>query len=136
KGIVFDQKPESTDAPVAPNTIVTIYVSQGPPSVPMPDVIGMNKDDAVAELKGQTYQFTVTILVKDSPQKQDTVIDQDPLKDTPIAVGQSVTITVSHFVQPTPTPTNTAVPQPSPSPTSPPPTTTPTALGPGKSQDV
>jgi tRNA A-37 threonylcarbamoyl transferase component Bud32 len=135
KGIVFDQKPESADAPVAPNTVVTIYVSQGPPSVAMPDVIGMNKDDALTLLRDKDHQFNVTVIVKDSPQPENKVIDQDPLKGTSVAVGQSVTITVSHFVQPTPTPTNTPVPQPSPSPT---PIIMPTAtgFGPGKGLDV
>ena len=117
KGSVFDQKPESTDPPVAPGTVVTIYVSAGPPTVTMPAVIGQKLSDAENTLKAAPYQFQIIVVYKDSPKAQDTIIDQDPLPNAPATNGQTVTLTASHFVQPTPTPTNTALPSPSPSPT-------------------
>src|SRR5439155_325406 len=56
KGVVFDQSPIA-GAKLAKNSPVQITVSNGPPQVPVPSVIGKNRDDAIATLTnaGLTY---------------------------------------------------------------------------------
>jgi serine/threonine protein kinase len=119
-GEVYDQKPTAATQ-VALNSAVTIWISQGVASIAMPNMIGQNVNTAKSTLINQGFQ--VTIIYKDSSQKQDTVINQDPLAGSPVIPGQTtVTLTASHYVTPTATPTSTPTPQPSPSPS---PTVTP-----------
>ncbi len=113
-GLVYDQQPTAATQ-VALNSAVTIWISQGVAAIPMPNEIGQNVNTAKSALINQGFQ--VTIFYKNSSQKQDTVINQDPLPQSPVIPGQTtVTLTASNYVTPTPTPTNTPVPQPSPSP--------------------
>lgn len=113
KGTVFDQKPDAaTQVPVG--STVTISVSEGAAPFEMPDVVGQNFHDAEKTLENQGLH--VVIVYQDSTKQQDIVINQDPLPHTQVTPGQTVTLTVSHHVEPTPTPTSTPLPQPSPSP--------------------
>jgi serine/threonine-protein kinase len=72
---------------------VTIFVSSGPQPQPVPDVRQKSFDDAVAAL-----QPTWSVDRRDTPSDTDpegTVLSQSPDPGTPLAPGQTVTLTVS-----------------------------------------
>ncbi|KGM17284.1 hypothetical protein N867_06530, partial [Actinotalea fermentans ATCC 43279 = JCM 9966 = DSM 3133] len=67
---------------------ITLTVSTGPPLVAVPDVVNKNVDDATAILTQAGFQVKV--------DRQwfwdDMVVEQDPVKDTPLPKGSLVTI--------------------------------------------
>jgi serine/threonine-protein kinase len=91
KGVVFFQNPPG-GSKLAKNNPVQITVSTGPPEVPVPNVIGKNRDDAVATLSnaGLTYQ----VVSVHSGKPPDTVTGQFP------HAGSKVQINVSSGPQP------------------------------------
>jgi beta-lactam-binding protein with PASTA domain len=75
RGIVIGQKPQA-GANVPQGTPVTLVVSNGPPGVKMPDVVGLAAADAVKAL--QARKLTVTLEQVASQEAPGTVIGQDP----------------------------------------------------------
>jgi serine/threonine-protein kinase len=76
------------------NSLVTIFVSTGPDTVPVPKVKGETQAQATADLQGAGFGVDV----KSQPAQNDTevgkVISQDPAPNTKAAKGSTVTITV------------------------------------------
>ncbi len=58
QGIIVGQSPQP-DTPIAPNEVVTVQVSQGPPMVSIPDVQGLPVDQATQELQQAGFQVQV-----------------------------------------------------------------------------
>ncbi len=90
KGEVIDQRP-APKAMLQPGQTVTIFVSLGPRTFPMPDVVGMSKDAAIARLKDLGLRVAVSPL-PGSPGT--TVAGQLPLPGQTVTYGQTVTIYV------------------------------------------
>lgn len=104
KGLVYRQDPAALTS-VERGATVTFWVSTGEPQVVVPDLTGMTRDDAIAELvaaglaRGMVTEESSTVY--DAGQ----VIRQDPAADVKVAKGTAVDFVVS-----------TGPPSPSPSP--------------------
>jgi beta-lactam-binding protein with PASTA domain/tRNA A-37 threonylcarbamoyl transferase component Bud32 len=79
--------------PVERGTRVRLFVSSGPERVPVPDVVGLSRESAEAELRAQG--LGVAVQEQESDEREDVVIGQDPGAGTRVRRGQRVTITVS-----------------------------------------
>ena len=97
RGVVFDQDPPPrqpdgsvTEAP--PGSMVTIFVSEGPQTFPMPNVIGETEEDAVAQLEESGLRVRVVHVF--APDQEGRVIDQDPNPGVTVRRGQLVEIQV------------------------------------------
>jgi eukaryotic-like serine/threonine-protein kinase len=97
-----------------------VLFSDGPEKVP--DVVGMTQEEAEQALKQAGFKAFVTTS-DDTEEPKGTVIEQNPDGGEERPAGDSVTIVVSSFEEPTETP-STALPTESPTIT-PPPTGTP-----------
>jgi serine/threonine-protein kinase len=75
---------------------VTLFISSGPQQVAVPDVTGLSRDSAEAELVGAGLD--PTIREQESKESKDQVISQSPSAGTKVDRGASVTITVSKGV--------------------------------------
>ncbi|HET8559721.1 MAG TPA: Stk1 family PASTA domain-containing Ser/Thr kinase [Marmoricola sp.] len=101
-------------ARVSEGTLVTLVYSTGPREVPY--VIG--KTEAEAKRLIRARGFDVSVVHDPTTQAQKgTVTQQSPGGGTPYGQGNTVTIVVSTFEQPSPTPTPTPTPSESPTPT-------------------
>jgi eukaryotic-like serine/threonine-protein kinase len=92
KGLVISSNPGQGDN-VAPNTLVTLYVSTGAAPVAVPNVVGQQETAAQSELQQKGFQVSA----KSDPtstQPSGTVISQSPSGGT-APQGSTVTITVS-----------------------------------------
>ncbi|HEV8572471.1 MAG TPA: Stk1 family PASTA domain-containing Ser/Thr kinase [Actinomycetota bacterium] len=90
RGRVISQDPKKGTV-VRKGDTVTIVVSKGPRTFPMPDVVGMSKDAATAKLQGLGLRVRVVDLPGSSGQ---TVVGQQPQAGTTVESGQQVTIYV------------------------------------------
>jgi beta-lactam-binding protein with PASTA domain len=97
EGIVIAQNPEGgSQAPEG--STVTITVSEGPEEQPMPDVTGMDADEAEEDLE-QNYGLNVSqepYLGADCDLDPGQVCDQEPDPGTSVSEGDEATL----FVQP------------------------------------
>jgi beta-lactam-binding protein with PASTA domain len=75
---------------------VTLFISSGPQQVEVPNVTGLSRDSAEAELVGAGLD--PTIREQESSEPKDQVISQSPSAGTKVDRGASVTITVSKGV--------------------------------------
>jgi beta-lactam-binding protein with PASTA domain len=91
-GDVFAQDPIE-GAKLARGDIVVLKVSTGKPKVPVPDVIGKTRDDAIAILVKAGLVPNAQPVPSDQPQ--DTVIAQDPHAGVVIVAGSKVRINIS-----------------------------------------
>jgi beta-lactam-binding protein with PASTA domain len=91
KGIVISQTPEKgTD--LQPGKTVTIVVSKGPPEFPMPSVVGMEREAAVAKLRSLGLLVDVSIVPGHSGTQ---VVFQEPASGTTVRAGDLVHIYVA-----------------------------------------
>jgi len=88
RGQVIRQSP-AANARVLPGTTVQLVISRGPRSFPMPSVIGMSRDDAIAELRALGLQVNA---VRVPGSSGDRVVGQRPRADTTVQAGRGVTI--------------------------------------------
>ena len=108
--LVVDQFVASTDIPAnqilvqsptaglgaRPNSVVTVNVSAGTNTVRVPDVIGDDQTAASKLLSASPLNFVVTIVLEASDViEAGRVIRTEPLGDTAVAPGSSVTLYVS-----------------------------------------
>ena len=108
--LVVDQFIASTDIPAnqilvqsptaglgaRPNSVVTVNVSAGTNTVRVPDVIGDDQTAASKLLSASPLNFVVTIVLEASDViEAGRVIRTEPLGDTAVAPGSSVTLYVS-----------------------------------------
>jgi eukaryotic-like serine/threonine-protein kinase len=101
EGIVFDMEPDG-GVEVDPTEVdtVTIFVSTGPPTTPVPDVTGKSRDEATSEL--EDAGFNVQEEEEDCDEAPDTVCSQDPSAGTELEEGETVTISVQPAGPPSP----------------------------------
>jgi len=91
KGTVISQTPEKgTD--LQPGKTVTIVVSKGPPEFPMPNVVGMGRDEAVAKLRSLGLLVDVAIVPGHGGSR---VVFQEPASGTTVHTGDLVHIYVA-----------------------------------------
>lgn len=88
---VISQDPEAR-ADLQPGETVSILVSLGPPEFPMPNVVGMGRDAAIARLRDLGLVVSVAIV----PGKDgSTVVYQEPATGTTVHAGDTVDIYVA-----------------------------------------
>jgi beta-lactam-binding protein with PASTA domain len=92
KGIVLDQAPQAHTT-VPQGTKVTLVVSNGPPGVAMPDVVGLAAADAVNAL--QARKLTPTLQQKPSQEAPGTVLAQSPKPGARAKPGTTVILQVA-----------------------------------------
>jgi serine/threonine-protein kinase len=91
EGRVISQSPPSGNE-LQPGSTVSIVVSLGPPEFPMPNVVGMARDAAVAELTALGLRVDVAIV---PGQDGGRVVFQEPATGTTVEVGDLVHIYVA-----------------------------------------
>ncbi len=99
---------------VPEGTTITVLFSDGPEKVP--DVVGMTQEEAEQALKQAGFKAFVTTS-DDTEEPKGTVIEQNPDGGEERPAGDSVTIVVSSFEEPTETPTATPTETPTVTPT-------------------
>jgi beta-lactam-binding protein with PASTA domain len=92
KGIVLDQAPKAGTT-VPQGTKVTLVVSNGPPGVAMPNVVGLAAADAVNAL--QARKLTATLQQKPSQEAPGTVLAQAPKPGARAKPGTNVVLQVA-----------------------------------------
>jgi serine/threonine-protein kinase len=93
KGAVVRTDP-AEGTPVPKGSPVTLYVSSGPSTVPMPSVVNLPRANAEA-LLNQTLGLGVVVnLVNAGPTKKGIVVSQNPPAGTQVAKGTTVAIFV------------------------------------------
>ena len=82
---------------VKAGTVVTVYVSLGAQTImkQVPDVTGINVDDAKRVLESYGLKVGTVELDETSDEPYGTVIDQDPANGDMVATGSFVNLTVS-----------------------------------------
>ncbi|HJV29378.1 MAG TPA: PASTA domain-containing protein, partial [Gaiellaceae bacterium] len=75
KGTVVDQQPQSGER-AAPGSLVTLKVSKGRNLKPVPDVIGLQEEEAVARLRASGFE--PRIFDVPAPDPAGTVVAQEP----------------------------------------------------------
>ena len=65
-------------------------VSTGKPEVPLPDVVGQNKDDAAAQLRSDGLRVVLT--ERDADEPKDQVVEMQPPAGTEVSDGSKVTL--------------------------------------------
>jgi serine/threonine-protein kinase len=92
RGHVISQEP-GNGAELQPGETVAIVVSLGPPEFPMPDVVGMSKDAAVAKL--QALGLVVDVALVPGHEDGTTVVYQEPAVGATVHAGDLVHIYVA-----------------------------------------
>ena len=91
--VVMVQKPEA-EAIVRKGDTVMLSVSSGPSQLTMPDVLGMNVEEATATLK--SYGFIPTVeRVMNGESPVDTVVSQTPSANEKVSKDTPVTVSIS-----------------------------------------
>ncbi|HVT68746.1 MAG TPA: PASTA domain-containing protein, partial [Trebonia sp.] len=92
KGEVISASPSGR---ALPGATITLTLSQGPPTVTVPQIpAGDTVDQATALLRAHGLAIQVSGQV-DSDQPQGTVVSQSPAPGASVPAGQTVTVTVS-----------------------------------------
>jgi beta-lactam-binding protein with PASTA domain/predicted Ser/Thr protein kinase len=94
---VFDQNPNQGDR-VGKGSFVELWVSTGEPQVVVPNLVGMNSNDAVAKLAGLKLRYDVHDIPSRKPQG--TVIAQKPAARAKVDEQTKVRINVSSGPRP------------------------------------
>ena len=82
-GEVLAQSPIEGN-PWARGEVVTLVVSEGPPLVAMPDVVGVDRRDAIAAVRN------IGLLVADTSEVFDEVVEKDLVMATSLASGEAI----------------------------------------------
>ena len=106
RGQVVETRPAAGEQ-VPEGTRITVLFSDGPEKVP--DVVGMTEEEATQALKQAGFKAFVTTS-SDTEEPKGTVIEQNPPGGTERPEGDSVTIVVSTFEEPSETPSPTITP--------------------------
>jgi len=73
---------------------IDLVVSKGPTPVPVPKVVGLNQDEALAALEAEGFVVDVRLDFSNKVERG-KVISQEPAKGTDLQPGRTVTIVVS-----------------------------------------
>jgi serine/threonine-protein kinase len=92
---VYDMNPKA--GAVAQNSTVTLQIAKAPTTVAVPDVVGKTQKDAASSLQAAGLNVAVTSAPSTSvpPVAKDNVISQNVPATTQVALGTTITITVS-----------------------------------------
>jgi serine/threonine-protein kinase len=90
RGKVISQAP--SDGQLQPGKTVKLVVSLGPPTFPMPNVVGMSRDAAVAKLQSLGLRVSVAIVPGHPGVK---VVFQDPATGATVHAEDTVDIYVA-----------------------------------------
>jgi eukaryotic-like serine/threonine-protein kinase len=102
KGTVIDTNPHPGSS-LPRGSQVTLTVSRGPQTAPIPDVRGFSVAVAVQTIKAAGFK-PVIVRQNTSDQAEDgLVISESPEQNTQAPLGTTVTVTVGHYVSPGPT---------------------------------
>ena len=97
EGLVYDQEPDPGTR-LAKDSLVTILVSEGKPTVSVPNVVGESQAEAIEELTRRGLDpKTVPI---NSSRPEGTVTAQDPRPGLTVVTGTTVRINVSRGPKP------------------------------------
>jgi serine/threonine-protein kinase len=106
KGTVVNQNPvPGTEVPIGSK--VTLQVSKGPKTTPVPDVTGLSEEEATAMLEASGFKVEVQETEVFDASQDGVVSAQHPPASTDAKTGSKVTITVGRFSGQTTTPTTT-----------------------------
>ena len=104
---VISQNP-SSGTPSTKGTTVNLKVSNGPPQVSVPSVVGETAQQAVGDLESQGFQVNQQFVSVNDPSEDGIVQSQNPDGGTSATKGSTVTIEVGqHSAGPPPPPTTT-----------------------------
>ena len=92
EGLVISQNPKS-DTEVDPESTVKLVVSKGASSFEMPNVVGMQQDNAASTLTGKGLSVTISYEQNDS-KTEGEVLNQSVKSGTSVKRGDSVVLTV------------------------------------------
>ncbi len=102
---------------------VSLIVSKGPQTAPVPDVSGFSAFDATKLLRNAGFKWQIDRIDVTDQAQDGVVVDQTPLAGEQTPLGTVVTITVGHYVAPPPPPpTDTTATDTTPATPTPPPT--------------
>ena len=87
EGRVISQTPDAGKQ-VDPDSKVDFVVSTGKPEIPLPDVVGQNKDDAADQLRSEGLRVVLT--ERDSDEPKDQVVEMQPPGGTQVSDGSKV----------------------------------------------
>jgi beta-lactam-binding protein with PASTA domain len=82
------------NTPLPKGSTVTLQVSSGPSTIPMPSVVGAKRADAETLLNGTLGLGVQVNLVNAGPSKKGLVVSQNPPVNTPLTKGATVQIFV------------------------------------------
>jgi serine/threonine-protein kinase len=111
-GVVVDQVPAGNST-ASKGSTVTLSVSNGPTTTPLPDVAGQTVADARATLTAAGFKASVTLQDTDQQVYDGIVITQEPPGNTQQDPETIVTLFVGRYVPPpdtTPTDTTATTP--------------------------
>jgi len=114
-GVVVSQVPSGSSTATKGST-VSLSVSNGPQTTPLPDVTGQTEADAKATLKAAGFKVSVTSQDTDVETFDGVVISQDPPGNSQQDPNTIVTLFVGKYVAPATTSTDTTT---TPAPTTP-----------------
>jgi eukaryotic-like serine/threonine-protein kinase len=97
-GIVVSQSPAANTL-VRPGSTITLSVSKGPATSPVPDVTNLAEEDARQQLRASGFKVNVTREPTTDPAQDGFVSSQEPPGGTNAPAGATVTIVVWQFTQ-------------------------------------
>jgi beta-lactam-binding protein with PASTA domain/predicted Ser/Thr protein kinase len=109
RGEVIGQSPGAGQT-ASKGSTVTLQVSRGPQTTPVPDVTNQDVDTATAALEDAGFTVDVVRQNTDDPLLDNVVISQEPVGGEEIEQGSKVTLTVGRFVEAPPPTETTAEP--------------------------
>jgi eukaryotic-like serine/threonine-protein kinase len=110
-GAVVDQDPPG-DTLQAPGSTVTLFVSTGPQTTAVPDVVGLDRAGAIAVIKNAGFAHIVQEEETEDPSEDGIVLAQDPGGGVQQPAGTTILLTVGTYVTPpTPVPAPTTTGQ-------------------------
>jgi serine/threonine-protein kinase len=83
-----------------------MVVGAGVPDVPIPDVLGMDQDQATDQLESAGFEVATETRSVDEEDEDGTVVDVEP-SDASAPKGSTVTITIGELDRPASTTTTT-----------------------------
>ena len=98
RGIAMVTRPPATSV-LPPGAPVTVVVSRGAPTIPVPDVLGMSQADARTRLERDGLQLGTVTRRRTSDANPGTVVAQKPAASTLAAPGTVVDIVVARSPQ-------------------------------------
>jgi serine/threonine protein kinase len=100
-GIVVGQDPGGGSG-VARGSVVTVQVSRGPATAPVPDVTSQDSETASQTLRSSGFRVTIERQDTDDPSLENIVLSQRPEGGARVEPGTTVTIVVGRYVEPPP----------------------------------